>query len=226
MNAMDARERGIASRLDEARDREQLAEAREQEYRDKARAFDDDYAKRLDAARDAAEQEKVRLMQAAREETERQRAKWLGQLRQEQDDFAAALRRELGQEAIRIARKALADVAEGTLERQAIAVFLKHLATVPQSERESLTQSENTLRLTSAFDLDEDTREYAQAALRERLGTTVNVRFKRDRDLLCGVELAGSGYKLSWNVADYLAGVDERVGAKLAGSAAARVGHA
>ncbi len=226
MNAMAARERGIASRLDEARDREQLAGAREQEYRDKVRAFDEDCAKRLDAARDAAEQEKVRLIEAAREDIERQRSKWLEQLRQEQDDFSAGLRLELGQEAIRIARKALADVAETALERQAIDVFLKHLASVPQSERERLTQGEDTLRLTSAFDLDEDTREYARAALGERLGGTTDVRFERDRGLLCGVEIARSGYKLSWNVGDYLASVDERVGAKLAAYTVATAGHA
>jgi F-type H+-transporting ATPase subunit b len=225
VNAMTARERGIAERLEQAEERERLAERREHEYLDKMRALDEDHAARLQEARAAADRERSRLVERAREDVDAEHARWVRQLRQEEEDFSGALKRELGASALDLARRILADLADAGLERQVIDGFLEHFDGLPETDRAALERAGGEVTVKSAFELARGDRGRMAAAVREKLGTDTEIRFERDPALLCGVELARSGYKLSWNVAEYLAELDERIRDRLAvpvaGSAAA-----
>jgi F-type H+-transporting ATPase subunit b len=52
-------------------------------------------------------------------------------------------------------------------------------------------------------------------AIHASLGAGVEVQFATQPDLLCGVELAFHGHKIAWNLAQYVASVEEHLDAIL-----------
>jgi len=222
MNAMARREQDIAARLAEANDRERLADGREQLYSDKAAELDQARAQFLSDARDAAEQERLRLLDEARRDTELQRNKWSEQLEREREDFGQAIKQELTQAAAHIARRALVQLADASLEQQILSAFLKRLETLPHKAREPFVEGAQTLHLTSAFDLDAQTQETARATIEATLGAPIKLAFTRNHALVCGIELSSAGHKLSWNLADFVGDFEERIRRVVAESPAAR----
>lgn len=218
LSAMARREKGIAERIDEAARRGEEAANRAREYREKAEALERAREATIAEARSEAAQERRRLLDAARREVDEQRQKWRADLQREAESFRQALKRELATAVVRVSRRALADLADATLERQAVATFLRRLEHLPEAEREPFVRASQPLRLASSFELDDTVRE----RLRTVLGVSTDIEYVRDPELVCGVVLTGAGHKLEWNVADYLGDLVQRVDELLAAPVARR----
>ena len=215
INAMAKREERIGARLSEAQQREDEADAERRRFQEKTEEFERARDERLAAAREAAEKEKRQRLDEARHEIDHQRQKWREELRREQDELHKALRRELAGSAIDIARRALADLADATLEHRIAATLLRELENMPEKEREAFARAKEPLRLAASFDLDDETRERLRVALAARSG----IEFVRDPDLVCGFALTGAGHRLDWNLNDYLDDAAGRFREQLATSA-------
>lgn len=209
INAMSRREEQIAARLEEAEHREGEADARSREYALKSEALEQAWEKELEEARKSAAQEKRRLLDAAREEIDAQRAKWREELLREQDDFRRALKRQLAESVVEIARRALSSLADAALERQILATFLRRLRSLPQEARAPFARQ--ALRLASSFDLDDE----ARGRVREALDAAEDIEYVRAPELVCGIAVSGAGHELEWNVSDYLEDLEQRVDAML-----------
>jgi F-type H+-transporting ATPase subunit b len=214
INAMARREEQIAARLEEAEHREGEADARSREYARKSEALEQAWEKELEEARKAAAQERRRLLDAARAEVDAQRAKWREDLQREQGDFRRAMKRQLAESVVEIARRALSSLADAALERQIVAAFLRQLRSLPQEARAPFARQ--ALRLSSSFDLDDE----ARGRVREALDATADIEYVRTPELVCGIAVSGAGHKLEWNVSDYLGDLEQRVDELLAAAPA------
>ena len=63
----------------------------------------------------------------------------------------------------------------------------------------------------SAFDLPAAQQNLLIAVIREILGTEISVRFETRPDLVSGIELIASGYKVTWSIAGYLASLEKEM---------------
>ena len=65
--------------------------------------------------------------------------------------------------------------------------------------------------MTTAFDIDDETRERISTAVLGRLGENVALRFEVTPELICGIELKAEGYKAAWSLQNYLETMDESI---------------
>ncbi|MGD8380377.1 MAG: hypothetical protein PVI56_12295 [Gammaproteobacteria bacterium] len=212
VNAMARREERISARLREAEQREIDADERARDFSEQSRALAETREQHIQAAREAAEQEKRALLDEARREVDEQRERWQDELHRERRNFHRALERLLAESALRVSRRALADLADADLEHQLIAALLRRIEEMPDGERRHLTDAQGPVVVSASFELDDA----ARSRLRDALAGTAEVRFRHDPELAFGIVVSTAAHKLEWNVTDYLDDLSERIDTLLA----------
>jgi F-type H+-transporting ATPase subunit b len=215
LSVMAEREEGIAARIEQAGEQKSQAEEEKRAYREKIEELEQAREERLGDARSRAAREHARLLEEARHEIDKQRKNWREDLHREEEELRRTLRHELAESATAIAQQALADLADVRLEEQLVASFLRRVKALPEEERRRIVEDSPRLRLTSAFDLDQQARDKLRAGLGDVFDTSVKLEITRDPKLICGIELVGSNQKVGWSVRDYLAEFEERIQALL-----------
>jgi len=202
IKAMDDREEFINSQLTQAQQREQQAQAQQEKYRSELRALREQRDALLSKSMRKAELKAADYLQQAREKIAENRRQWQRELKQEQQDFLLRLRKEGSQAIIHVARQLLQGLADRSLERQMIDVFMQQLEHLDDAQRQALATEETTVQLVSTFAIDGELRDYLTRELKPYIGRR-ELRFERSEDLICGIEIRAEGQKISWTVADY-----------------------
>jgi F-type H+-transporting ATPase subunit b len=211
IDAMAERERRIASRLEQAGEREADAQAQAQAYRDKMATLEREREARLAQAHEAAEQERRELVEAARGDARASRERWQRELEREQADFQGTLTRELAEAATDIARRALADLADATLERQALSKLARRVQALPPEQLQALAEAAPRLQLATSFEPAPEALADLRQALAGALGREVELHCVRKPGLVFGAELSGAGHRLDWSLAGHLDDVTEEI---------------
>ncbi|SFN30115.1 F0F1 ATP synthase subunit B family protein [Nitrosospira briensis] len=241
LNALDARERRIATELADAEAKKLEAEKERDEFQHKNNEFDQQRLLLLSKASNEAQAERQRLMAAARTDLDNLRAKRERALEREYRSLSEALVRQTCAEVFAIARKVLADLAGTTLEAHIVEAFIKRLHESSDEEKAGLASAFRSksvlapaaaaasaasaasraastaaatggeLMVNSAFDLPAAQQDAIEAALEESLGIRLPVRFATRSDLVSGVELVAGGYKVAWSIAAHLASLEKEV---------------
>lgn len=216
IDAMERREARIESRLEDARAREAEAESEAESFREKSAALEREREQQLEEAREEAKGEKRRLVEEARNEVEGLRDRWVGELRREQDEFRKKLKSELAAAVATAARSALSDLADSSLEQRVVDVLLERIEDeLPAEERDALLDSEEPLKIISAFELDEAARE----RLRQGLDAPGGLEFSVDASLGFGIVIRAPDHKLEWTADAYLEELEARLMEVLTGPA-------
>jgi len=63
----------------------------------------------------------------------------------------------------------------------------------------------------STFDVPAEQRAAIQNALNETFSAEIRIRFETAPELIAGIELTTNGQKVGWNIADYLASLQQGV---------------
>jgi F-type H+-transporting ATPase subunit b len=217
VDAIDAREKRIATELANADAKKAEAQKEHEEFQHKNVEFDQQRAALLTKATEEAQAERQRLLGEARQAAIDLSLKQQEALRNEEQTLHEAIRRRTQDEVFAIARKALTDLATTSLEERLGEVFTRRLREMDGKAKEGLGVA---LKIASApavvrstFDLPAEQRAAIQNALNETFSAEVRVRFETAPDLVSGIELTTNGQKVGWSIADYLAslerGVDE-----------------
>ena len=212
-DAVDAREKRIAAELADAA--AQKAEARKErdEFLHKNEEFERQRADLLSKVTSEAKAERQRLIDEAREAADVLSAKRQEALLSGATSLNQALRRRTQQEVFAIAQKSLKDLAATSLEERMTEVFLQRLHAIQGSAKEDLgaaLKAEPAL-VRSAFDLPAAQRAAIQKVLNETFSAEIQIRFETAPDLISGIEIAASGRKIAWSIADYLASLEKGV---------------
>ena len=217
LNAIDSREKRIATELADADAKKAEAQKERDEFRHKNAEFDQQRAALLSKATDEAKAERQRLLDDARTAADALGAKREEALRNDAHNLNQAISRRTRQEVFAIARKTLGDLATTSLEERLVEVFTRRLREMDGQAKEGLGESLKSASepalVRSAFDLPAAQRTAIQQALTETFSAGIPVRFETAPDLISGIELTTNGQKVAWSIADYLAslakGVDE-----------------
>ena len=162
-----------------------------------------------------AEDEGRRILETARAAGLEERAAWQADLAARREAFAASLKRRSGEWLGRLARRAMADLADEGFEDRMLAVFLERLEGLEDSALEGLRGAlrggDIVLVMRSSFGIGAEDRLRMAAALGRKLGRAVEPVFETASDAGAGLVLEGGGFRLGWTVEDYLGEIDERI---------------
>jgi len=226
LDAIAAREKGIAAKLDDADTKTKEARKQRDDFEGKNKAFDEQRAALLNKATAEAKTEHDRLVDEARKEADSFRATQASALKNDQARLSKEITRTASDEVFAIARKTLADLATGSLEERVGAVFTRRLGAMDGNAKETMGAALRRLKepavVQSAFDMPADQRATIQNALNETFSTEIRVRFEAAPDQICGIELTADGQKIGWSIAEYLTSLDRTVGALLQAEPAAK----
>jgi F-type H+-transporting ATPase subunit b len=206
--AIDAREKTVAAKIADAAARETQAQLAGEALRKRNEAFDQEREALMRKATDAGAAERQRLLESARQDTQLLRSKLTLALDAERAELGRQLALRTQAEVFAVARKALSDLAGASLEERVIEVFIGRLAgavvAVGPAGAAGLAAPARLALVRSAFEPAPAAQARVEAAIRERLGPNIAVRFETSLELICGIELTVDGEKLAWSVADYL----------------------
>ncbi len=223
LNAIDAREARIRKERADADAIRTAAELARDDFQKKATAFDQDRAALLQKATDEAASERQRLMTEAQAAADILTAKRAKSLQTEAQTLDKALTSRAQDEVFAIARMALKDLADASLEDRMVEVFTRQIKGFKDQPHSYLSEAIRTasdpIVVRSAFDLTQAQRAAIQSALHDAFSIDVALQFETAPELICGIELTVGGQKLAWSISDYLvslkSGVDEVLKAKL-----------
>lgn len=218
IEAMENRERRIQARLDSAEKRERDAQDEAERFRSRQHDLALEREDILASARREADEIRHKLKQEAGDEVDRQRRRWLQELEAEQEQVLADISRQVSRQVAHATRRALVELADADLETQAVRHFLKRLHELDQDERKDLAHAlagEDKVVVASAFELPEKLRSQIETAVAGLLDRKIRLRFDQLPELGCGLQLAVSGRTIGWNVADYLADLEQDLEASL-----------
>lgn len=208
LDAIDAREQGIAQTLQEAAVTQQEASAERDKLAASNAELDAQSAALLEQARAAATTERQQLMQAAHAEAESLTLRHRQDQQQELQQLHAEIYRLTLSEVFALARKLLSDLANSTLEQNLVEAFIAQLQTMAGDSREELIQALTSGQagglVRSAFPLDADLQQRLKDSIAEWAGAQVPLKFENDERLICGLELSAKGLCSTWNIATYL----------------------
>jgi len=215
IGAMNAREAGIASRLEEAARERADAESQAKEFRARNRAFDQQREQMLERAAEEAKAHRQELLENARVQAGKAQTQWLETLERERQSLLQDFRRRVGQSVFSLASQSLKELADADLEIQVMKVFAKRVKMLDPERREAIVtaiaDSGGELEVRTAFDLGEQAQSELTGALRVHLGENVRVRFTTVPALICGIELHAHSHSLIWNMESWLEELEAQV---------------
>lgn len=215
LHAIDEREKRIAKELADAGTKKAEAQKERDEFQHKNAEFDQQRATLMNKVTEEAKTERQRLLYEARQAADILSAKRQETLRNEAHNLNQAISRRTRLEVFAIARKALSDLAETSLEERLAAVFIRRFQELDEQSkkglRESLKTASKPALVRSAFDLPVAQRTAIQQMLNQTFSTEIIVRFETAPDLISGIELTTDGQKVAWSISDYLVSLEKGV---------------
>lgn len=215
LDAIDAREKRITSQLEDAAAKKAEAARERDDFLHKNAEFEKQRDTLMSKAASDAKGEGRRLLDDARKQAEALQTKLEEASRSERDSLCDQIARRTQDEVFAIARKTLSDLAAATLEERMTEVFIDRLRGLNGADKGAiasfLEDSRKPALVRSAFDLPQEQRTAIEHAIKEILARQTTVQFETAPALVSGIELVTDGYKVTWNIADYLASLEKSV---------------
>ncbi len=207
---MDEREEDISRRIEEAEEKEKKAEKEEAAYRDLKYELEQKREEMVARAEEEAQEWRKELRQKARTEIDSLQEQWKEALERERETFLQDFKIRAGEEIHQVLRRILKELSGRDLEEQMIGIFLEKLAELPEQEKKKITSAmqraeENKgIQVSTARMLPEKLQKEVEEEIKKMIGNSVGINFREDQDLICGIELRSLGYKVAWNIDDFL----------------------
>jgi F-type H+-transporting ATPase subunit b len=128
------------------------------------------------------------------------------------------LREQISKHACNLAKKALSDLADTSLESLVLDVFINKLNVLSDEESMKMKQSleqENRGHLKSTFKISTNQKERVEKTLYQLTNLPITLSYSQDYTLGCGYVLELKGYRMAWNTKHYLDDIEKDILTKL-----------
>lgn len=208
MDAIENREKEIESRQAQA---DQNLKSSQEEL-DLAKAknlkLDEQREELLTAVRSDVENFRKQQMEKVRIEIDGVQSRWSDSIREEQDSFLHELSKRTSDSVCKIARSALTDLADVSLESRIVSRFIDMVSSLDSGKRQALIETLHSAGqvavVQTTHDLPDHLKRSLVSDLERELAVKLDVRFETLDDLECGIALQTNSHKLGWNLRDYL----------------------
>ncbi len=214
LDGIDAREAEISSRMQEAAQAKQQAQAVEAGYHEKVQALNVAQSEMTETIRKTAEDQRDALLAEAHQRMDQDHATWVAHLDEEARHYVTKMHRAGAIALLALTRKALNDLADETLEgRMAHHLVRQIKGMAPDLHRAAGAPSGAVV--TSHAPLVQAAQDAITAEL-QAVFAKVAVQFKADAAQAPGLVLRMGGAQLSWTVESYIDGLEALISEQLA----------
>jgi F-type H+-transporting ATPase subunit b len=213
LRAMDRREERLAGCFADAESKRIEARSLEDQYRGLLEELEEARGVKLRQVEEEVEEQRRKLLAAAKDEAAEVRRAWTDAIRAERDSFFTELKKRVGSEMLKIARKSLGDLANVQLEELMVTRFNERLEGLEREEREKIASAarDRGVMVRSPFPLPDELREHLARGVRQALGEKVEMHYQDQAVMPLGIELMVGGLKLSWGVDSYFEQLEQDV---------------
>jgi F-type H+-transporting ATPase subunit b len=215
LQAIDEREKHITMQLQEAEATKENANKELDDFRRKNSDFDRQHQELLNNVLSEANAESQKLMAQVRNDVETLRLRLRETLRAEQQSLSSDIINRTRTEVFAIARKALTDLASINLEDQMADVFILRIKELKPEEKElflsALADGLVKVLVRSTFEISLTKQDAIKRAIKSIVDVDADCKFEVAPDLVSGIELIASGYKISWTIGDYLVSLETNI---------------
>ncbi len=216
MGAIDTREKKIAKELADADTKKAEAQKEHEEFLQKNDEFDKQHDALMNKAKDDVKAERSRLLDEARQEANTLSAKRKETLINDAHNLNQEIINKTQKEVFAIVRKLMSDLSTETLEASMTEVFINRLKNIQGKSKDELSLALKTasdpVTLRSSFDLPAQQQKAIKDVIDSTFSTKSKIDFETAPELINGIELTANGYKVAWNINDYLFSFEKSIG--------------
>lgn len=196
LKAVDTRRDEITNQLQEIALKTQMAEQLREEYERKNAQFDADKQTKTAMLHSELERRKEELLETLAQDVEREKKRWYQQLEDEKKEVCQELYTLIQGQLWQVVCKAVKDVSGKEFEEACIDRFISEY-------RQPFSTSPLLIRTAYSLSLEQ------QQMIREKVAS--DVVFQVTPEIMSGIEIQTEGQKISWNMATYLAILEEKI---------------
>lgn len=215
LKAVDEREKHIATQIHEAEAIKRKAANELELFKNKNDEFERNRQQLINTAITEIESERRKQVEQIRSEIEKLRRQLLETLRNEQQTLNSTVIDLAHSGVFSIARKALSDLASKNLEEQITEVFISRIKNLGIEEKNlmkaEITKVQGKFIIRSAFEIPQDYKMAIKQFFEQEINQISNPVFDLTPRLITGIELVAGGYKLVWNIDNYLAELESGI---------------
>lgn len=219
LNGLDAREQKIKTILAEANHTQTLADELRTEFEQKTQQIDEQQSIILKSAQQEAIKEREQLFENAQQAADEMLKKRLENLQYELQKLRQNIVLRNIEEVYAISRKTLIDLADINIEQAMLDRLLKRLNELKKDQCKevisALNRTNNEVTVRSAFALNSEQKLSIQHGLDDKFSPhgdkPIRLSFSLVPELINGIELRLSGWKLAWSADNYLQALQHRV---------------
>jgi len=212
---MDEREKQITDRMQDAEVAKEAAQKELEEQRKIREELQQKWNEMLAQAKKDAQKKREELVKDARSKIDEEQKNWREAILKQRTAFLRDLRHLSCEQVCQVSRKVLSDLAGEKLENQLIENFLIQLGKLTKEEKDDfirfINKDERKIWVDSSFQLTREKESGIRKILEEIIGDKVEINFKVSPKLICGIETRTEGKKISWNIENYLDGLEEQL---------------
>ena len=213
VNAMQEREKQIATEQEKALTLQQQAEVEAVNYRQKTEELVHAKEDLLAEAGQEVQHWRDEHLTRARTEIDEKKTEWYRALIRERHSFLREARLRMADHINLMSRRVLTELANADLQQQTIDVFLNQIGQIDEQQKNKMValieSTQHRVLVESAFELKQTDRENIVKFVHNFLGTDVEIDFQKKPELICGIELHVAGYKIAWNIHEPLEELEE-----------------
>ena len=215
LTAIDTREKRIASQLADAKTQKGEAKRDKEIFEQKISEFNEQKADLVSHATDEAKTQGQKIIDEAKKQADALSAARAQDLLNDVKHLDKDLVSTVQNSVFGIARKALAEMADESLEDCLVAAFIRRLKDLDGKGKETLKAAvqdgKGSAGVRSAFELAPKQQSAIKVAIHEELSTEVTLRFEIQPELISGIEFVANGQKVAWALTDYVSTLEKAV---------------
>jgi len=212
---MDEREKQITDQMQDAKTAKETAQKELDEQQRIREELQEKWNEMLAQAKKDAQKKREELVKDARSKIDEEQKNWREAILKQRTAFLRDLRHLSCEQVCQMSRKVLSDLADEKLENQLIENFLIQLGKLSKEEKDDfirfIDKDERKIWVDSSFQLVREKESEIRKILEKIIGDKVEINFKVSPKLICGIETRTEGKKISWNIENYLDGLEEQL---------------
>ena len=209
LRAMAEREKNMVETLNRAEQAEQKAQQKARELEEAKEAFARDRETLMAEAREQVAKWREDTLKGAREEIETLRGTWIASVNRDRQAFLDGLKQRMVEQVVHIGGKVILDLADQTLNRQVLRVFLEKVS-ASRNELEGSRVKGNVL-LQSGIPLETDDVTTLRQGLARWFPEEMAIQLEPAPELGFGIQLVAGDRKVSWHLRDYLEDLEKEI---------------
>ncbi|MEO6986584.1 MAG: hypothetical protein ABI155_14710 [Paralcaligenes sp.] len=209
LDGIDAREAEISRRMGEAKHVQEMAESEKTEFAQRRAVLESEQSGVLDTMRAEAQTARRQLIAEAREQMSEKRVAAANERQAEAKRFAVILQKSGTQALLALLRKALADLADQSLEEQIVIHAGEQIKASGPELRAAATGAEMAVIVTHDT-LSDEVREKLTNQMADEL-PEVRLQFATDPAQSPGLVMRIAGAQVSWTVVSYVESLAQMV---------------